>query len=69
MKDIIFSAYIKGQTIWSTVNEEEAQDLVEYALVIVLICLAATAGMSTLATGINAAMTGVVTKLQTYTGS
>src|SRR4051794_10304181 len=36
-------------------REEEGQDLIEYALVVALIALAATAGMSTLATAINVA--------------
>ena len=35
------------------VSGEEGQDLVEYALIVALIALAATAGMSTLATAIN----------------
>jgi len=38
---------------------EEGQDLVEYALVVALIALAATAGMNTLATDISAAFTGI----------
>jgi pilus assembly protein Flp/PilA len=44
---------------------EEGQDLVEYALVVALIALAATAGMQTLASDINAAFTGVGTTLNT----
>jgi len=36
-------------------REETGQDLIEYALVVALIALAATAGMGTLANGINAA--------------
>jgi pilus assembly protein Flp/PilA len=43
------------------------QDLIEYALVVALIALAATAGMSSIATAINAAFTNVGTKLSTYT--
>jgi pilus assembly protein Flp/PilA len=35
-------------------KEEEGQDLIEYALLIALIALAATVGMSALATKINA---------------
>jgi pilus assembly protein Flp/PilA len=38
-------------------NEESGQDLIEYALVVALIALAATAGMSSLANGINSAFT------------
>jgi pilus assembly protein Flp/PilA len=34
-------------------QEEEGQDLVEYALLVVLIALAAVVGMQTLATDIN----------------
>ena len=46
---------------------EEGQDLIEYALVVALIALAATAGMSTVATDINLAFTNIGSKLTTYT--
>jgi pilus assembly protein Flp/PilA len=46
-------------------NEESGQDLIEYALVVALIALAATAGMSSLANGINSAFT----KLNTILGN
>jgi len=46
--------------------DEEGQDLIEYALVVALIAFAATAGMSNLATSINAAFTSVGTTLTTY---
>ena len=46
--------------------DEEGQDLIEYALVVALIAFAATAGMSTLATSINAAFTNVGSTLTTY---
>jgi pilus assembly protein Flp/PilA len=39
--------------LMSVVSGEEGQDLVEYALIVALIALAATAGMNTLATAIN----------------
>jgi pilus assembly protein Flp/PilA len=42
---------------------EEGQDLIEYALVVALIAFAATAGMSTLALGINAAFGQIATTL------
>jgi pilus assembly protein Flp/PilA len=45
---------------------EEGQDLIEYALVVALIALAATAGMTTVATAINTAFTDVGTRLTTY---
>jgi pilus assembly protein Flp/PilA len=48
--------------------EEEGQDLIEYALLVAIIALAAIAGMKTVATDINAAFTSIGTKLTTYTG-
>jgi pilus assembly protein Flp/PilA len=47
--------------------DDHGQDLIEYALVVALIALAATAGMNTVATDINAAFTSIGTKLTTYT--
>ena len=44
-------------------NNEEGQDLIEYALVVSLIAFAAIAGMSTLATDINNAFLQIGTKL------
>jgi pilus assembly protein Flp/PilA len=46
-------------------NNEEGQDLVEYALVVALIAFGATAGMSTLASGINLAFNTISNKLAT----
>lgn len=48
-----------GKAIWKLLSRQEGQDLVEYALVIALIALAATAGMNTLATDISNAFTTV----------
>jgi pilus assembly protein Flp/PilA len=39
------------------VKEENGQDLVEYALVIAVVCLGIISSMNTLANGINNAMT------------
>ena len=47
-------------------REESGQDLIEYALVVALIALATTAGMSALATGINSAFTKLSTILGKY---
>jgi pilus assembly protein Flp/PilA len=47
-------------------REESGQDLIEYALVVALIALAATAGMRTLATGINSAFTAISAILGKY---
>jgi pilus assembly protein Flp/PilA len=40
-------------------SNEDGQDLIEYALVVALIALGATAGMSTVASDINSAFTNV----------
>jgi pilus assembly protein Flp/PilA len=55
--------YLKLQIL----REDHGQDLIEYALVVALIALAATAGMKTVATDINLAFTSIGTKLTTYT--
>ena len=46
-------------------KEEEGQDLVEYSLLVAFLALAATAGMNTLATAINATFAAAGTKLIT----
>ena len=63
MKDTMLKLYIKMQNLKSLLSEEEGQDLVEYALVVALIALAATAGMNTLATDISNAFTTIGTTL------
>ena len=45
------------------VRNENAQDLVEYALLIAIIGLAAISGITTVANGINAAMTTLSIRL------
>jgi pilus assembly protein Flp/PilA len=55
--------YVKGQMLWNAIKQDEGQDLVEYALVIAVVCLGIISGMNTLANGINAAMTTLGTKL------
>ena len=49
------------------IEREEGQDLVEYALIVALIALAATAGMEVLATAINSAFKGLGSLLGSYT--
>lgn len=59
-----------NQLLWRALanlhKEEAGQDLIEYALVVALIALAATAGMTTLATGINSAFSKLSTILGQY---
>ena len=63
MKDTMLKLYIKMQNLKDMLSQEEGQDLVEYALVVALIALAATAGMKTLATDISQAFTTIGTTL------
>jgi pilus assembly protein Flp/PilA len=51
--------YIKLQSLM----HEEGQDLVEYALVVALLALAATAGLNGLATAINTGFTNIAATL------
>ncbi len=68
MKDIGLKLYIRMQNLKDAlVRDESGQDLVEYALVLALIALAATVSMKALATTIGTAFTSVGTKLTTYT--
>jgi pilus assembly protein Flp/PilA len=62
MKDAFLKVYTKLQIL----RGDCGQDLVEYALVVALIALAATAGMKGLADNINTAFGKVGTKLGTY---
>ena len=56
MNSMMLKLYLKFQDLMS---REEGQDLVEYALIVALISLAAVAGMNTLASDINTAFTNV----------
>lgn len=47
-------------------KDQSGQGLVEYLLILALVALAATAGMKTLANGINSAFTALNTILGTY---
>ena len=48
-------------------HEEEGQDLTEYALLVVLLALAAVLGMNTLATAINGVFTSAGSNLTANT--
>jgi len=48
-------------------KEEEGQDLIEYALLVALVALAATAGMNALASKINTEFTNLGTSLTNAT--
>lgn len=63
MRNAMLNLYVRSQVLRQALKDEHGQDLVEYALVIAVVCLGITAGMGTLANGINNAMTTLVTKL------
>jgi pilus assembly protein Flp/PilA len=65
MKEKLMLRYLQLRNL---VSDEQGQDLIEYALVVALIALAATAGMSTVAGDINTAFGNIGTKLTSYTG-
>jgi pilus assembly protein Flp/PilA len=71
MRNATLRLYVRIQTLRGSLQNMAAaqggQDLIEYALVVALIAFAAAAGMSTVATNINAAFTNIGTKLTTYT--
>lgn len=60
MNYFLHQLYMKFQALK---NQEEGQDLVEYALVVALIAFGATAGMGALAGGINNAFNSISTTL------
>jgi pilus assembly protein Flp/PilA len=64
MKSVYLNLYVKLQNLMS---RDEGQDLVEYALVVALIAFGATAGMQSLAGGINTAFSNINTVLGNYT--
>jgi pilus assembly protein Flp/PilA len=57
-----------SRLLLKTLLDDNGQDLVEYAAVIVLVVLALTGGMQTLAQGINDAMTSVGTYINSVIG-
>jgi pilus assembly protein Flp/PilA len=65
MNDTMLKFYIKMQNLLSG---DEGQDLVEYALVVALIALAATAGMGKLATALSNGFSNIGATLTTDIG-
>ena len=56
MRGAFLRIYLQTQVLAQTLHDENGQDLVEYALVIAVVCLGLISGMGTLANGINTAM-------------
>jgi Flp pilus assembly pilin Flp len=68
MRNACLKVYLKSQALWKALQDEQGQDLVEYAAVIVLVVLALAGGMGTLANGINNAMTSVGSQINNVIG-
>jgi Flp pilus assembly pilin Flp len=68
MRNKFLKLFLKAKVMVDTLKNERGQDLVEYAAVIALVVLAATAGMQTLANGINAAMASLSNQINTTIG-
>jgi pilus assembly protein Flp/PilA len=60
MNDVLLNLFVKMQTL---MIREEGQDLVEYALVVGLISVAAVGVLKILATDVNAVFTNISTTL------
>jgi Flp pilus assembly pilin Flp len=68
MRNTLLKVCVKSKMLLDAIKEEHGQDLVEYAAVISLVVLGLTAGMNTLANGINSAMDSVGTKINGVIG-
>jgi pilus assembly protein Flp/PilA len=62
MNNVLLYLYVRLQNL---MHRQEGQDLVEYALLVALVALGATAGMKTVAGGINGAFNSVSVSLKT----
>ena len=67
MQTLGLKTYVKLAALLTALKDESGQDLVEYAIVMGLIALGATATMQGLATTIGNAIGGVGTKLTNAT--
>ncbi len=70
MKDALLKLSIKLQSMTGEIKDrlqdEEGQDLIEYALIAALVAFGAVAGMQALAGGINTAFGTIQTRLNGY---
>jgi len=60
MNNLFLSMYVKLQNL---MNREEGQDLVEYALLVCLIALAAITGVNKVATAVTSAFSNISSSL------
>ncbi len=66
MRDAFLKLFVKARVTLASLKKEDGQDLIEYALVVALVAFAATAGMTSLAKGINTAFNQIATTLNSY---
>jgi pilus assembly protein Flp/PilA len=66
MRNTFLKLVVKAQVVLASLKNEDGQDLIEYALVVALVAFAATAGMTSLATGINQAFSNIAKTLSSY---
>ena len=68
MRDTLLKLYVRMARLKDAfIQDEQGQDLIEYALVVSLIALAATVSMTAVATSISTAFSKVGSKMATYT--
>jgi pilus assembly protein Flp/PilA len=68
MQKTYLTVFLRMQSLKDAmIQDQSGQDLIEYALVAALIALAATAGMTSVASSLSTAFTNIGTKLTTYT--
>ena len=60
MNNMLLAMYVKLQTL---MNREEGQDLVEYALLVCLIALAAITGVNKVATAVTSVFSNISSSL------
>ena len=65
MQDLMVKMSVKLYLLKDALQDEKGQDLIEHALLIAFVAFAATAGMTALATKINAAFSTIGTDLST----
>ena len=67
MRNLALKVYVKMQALRTALQDEDGQDMVEYAIVLGLIAMGATVAMKGLATTIGTGFTSIGTKLASYT--
>ena len=63
MKDLMIKLSVKMYLLKDVLQDENGQDLIEYALLVAFVAFAATVGMKALAGDINSAFTTIGTSL------